>query len=108
MENIDEDNNDKTNENIINIVIEDIDGNENENENEEINKEKDKKGKKKKNKEIIEVDEDDEQIKDEDNYKEENICKIKIDSSSDNQPNLIKMNEKIYNKKMTGKKRSKK
>ena len=46
MENIDEDNNDKTNENIINIVIEDIDENENKNENEEINKEKDKKEKK--------------------------------------------------------------
>ena len=108
MENIEEDNNYKTIENNSNVVVEDIDDNENENENEEINKEKDKKGKKRKNKEIIEVEEDDEQIKDEDNYKEGNICKIKIDSSSDNQPNLIEMNEEIYNKKMIGKKRSKK
>ena len=51
-------------------------------------------------------DEDYEQIKKNDNAKERNICKIKIDSS-DNQTNLIEFNEKIY-KKMIGKKRNKK
>ena len=107
IENIEDDNNEKTIENNNNINLEDIDDNENDGDNEEIDKSKDKKGKKKKKKEIIEIDENDEEKnKEEDeNYKEGNICKIKIDSSSE--PNLIDMNEKIY-KKMVGKKRSKK
>ena len=114
IENIeDETNNSKKNneENNNNTIIEDIDDNDNDNANEEkiIDKEK----KKEKNKEIIDIrDEEEEQIKDDDedeeNINERNICKIKIDSSSDNQPNLIEMNEKIYNKKMIGKKRNKK
>jgi hypothetical protein len=112
IENNDENdnNNDKNNrDNNNNIVIEDIDDNENDNDNnnEDRNNEiKKKKGKKED--EIIEVgeDEDYEQIKKNDNTKERNICKIKIDSS-DNQTNLIEINEKMY-KKMIGKKRNKK
>ena len=114
IENIeDETNNSKKNneDNNNNTIIEDIDDNDNDNANEE--KIIDKKKKKEKNKEIIDIrDEEEEQIKDDDedeeNINERNICKIKIDSSSDNQPNLIEMNEKIYNKKMIGKKRNKK
>ena len=108
IENIEDDNNEKTIENNNNnIILEDIDDNENDGDNEEIDKSKDKKGKKKKKKEIIEIDENDEEKnkEEEENYKEGNICKIKIDSSSE--PNLIDMNEKMY-KKLVGKKRSKK
>ena len=107
IDNIEDDNNEKTIENNNNITLEDIDDNENDGDNEEIDKSKDKKGKKKKKKEIIEIDENDgeKNKEEEENYNEGNICKIKIDSSSE--PNLIDMNEKMY-KKMVGKKRSKK
>ena len=107
-ENIEDDNNDKNNEENNNIVIEDIDDNYNDNYNEIEEIPEDKKSKRDKNKEIIEVGYDEEeQIKEQDKIKERNICKIKIDSSSDIQPSLIEMNEKMY-KKMIGKKRNKK
>ena len=111
IENIEDENNNKKNneENNNNIIIEDIDDNDNDNNN--VNEERiiDKKKKKEKSKEIIDIrDEEEEQLKDEDNINERNICKIKIDSSSDNQPNLMEINEKTYNKKMIGKKRNKK
>ena len=112
IENNDENdnNNDKNNrDNNNNIVIEDIDDNENDNDNDNEDRNNEiKKKKGKKEDEIIEVgeDEDYEQIKKNDNTKERNICKIKIDSS-DNQTNLIEINEKMY-KKMIGKKRNKK
>lgn len=93
-----------------NIIIEDLDDNEIEN-----NPFHKKKGKKAN--EIIEVgDDEEEQIKEVKSYGGKHIYKIKTDSD-DLQPNLIEMNEQIYNSQnnkksrsmnLIGKKRSKK
>jgi hypothetical protein len=107
-DNNEDNNNDNTNaNNNNNIIIEDND------DNEEMNDKNN--AKKKKVNEIIEVDDDEEDLKVKDDDNEKNICKIKIDSS-DTQPNLIELNEKIYNNQsgkkikssILGKKRSKK
>jgi hypothetical protein len=108
IDNNEDNNNDNTNaNNNNNIIIEDND------DNEEMNDKNN--AKKKKVNEIIEVDDDEEDLKVKDDDNEKNICKIKIDSS-DTQPNLIELNEKIYNNQsgkkikssILGKKRSKK
>jgi hypothetical protein len=107
IDNNEDNNNDNTNANNNNIIIEDND------DNEEMNDKNN--AKKKKVNEIIEVDDDEEDLKVKDDDNEKNICKIKIDSS-DTQPNLIELNEKIYNNQsgkkikssILGKKRSKK
>ena len=93
-----------------NIIIEDLD--DNEIENNPIHKKKGKKAN-----EIIEVgDDEEEQIKEVKSYGGKHIYKIKTDSD-DLQPNLIEMNEQIYNSQnnkksrsmnLIGKKRSKK
>ena len=108
IDNNEDNSNDNTNaNNNNNIIIEDND------DNEEMNDKNN--AKKKKVNEIIEVDDDEEDLKVKDDDNEKNICKIKIDSS-DTQPNLIELNEKIYNNQsgkkikssILGKKRSKK
>ena len=108
IDNNEDNNNDNTNaNNNNNIIIEDND------DNEEMNDKNN--AKKKKVNEIIEVDDDEEDLKVKDDDNEKNICKIKIDSS-DTQPNLIELNEKIYNNQsrkkikssILGKKRNKK
>ena len=82
-----------------NIIIEDLDDNEI-----ESNPVQKKKGKK--NNEIIEVgDDEDEQIKEVKSYGGKHIYKIKTDSD-DLQPNLIEMNEQIYNSQSSKKSRS--
>ena len=111
-------NNDKINENpennnINNIVIEDDNDFDNDNENEHKNKKK-KKGEN--IDEIIEVEDDEDENKEIDNLDGKNIYKIKTDSSNDIQPNLIELNEQLYNNQskrskstnLIGKKRGKK
>ena len=104
IEKKDENNDNKNSKSGNNIIIENIDDNEIENENENENHQVIDSNSK--IEEIIDVEESEKD-------KSNTICKIKIDSSD--QPNLIEMNEKLYNKpnkkiksSLIGKKRSKK